>query len=60
MDEFWKKYHSLLDGDDAMKLIHCKMHEAKDYYQDGKTFEAVKCLKEVHTMIGDFLSVVEA
>lgn len=60
MHEFFKKYAHLMDGDDAMHLIHDKMHEAKEYYKADKTFEAVKCLKEIHGMIGDFVSILES
>lgn len=60
MEAFFSKYSHLLDGDDAMKLIHDTFHKAKDYYKDGKTFEAVKCLKEVHSMISDFVSELES
>lgn len=60
MENFFKKYFHLLDGDDAMHLIYDKVHAAKHYYKEDKTFEAIKCLKEAYAMIGDFVAELES
>lgn len=60
MDEFFKKHGHHLTGEDAMSLMHDTFHKAKDYYKEGKVFEALKCLKEMHSMIDTFVSVLES